>query len=176
MSLRILFAWVIALQGCAVPAPEPETSPSPAAIAPEDAATESAPPTLQDAQMPATPWNVSFSDGNANQYRFWRDDPDSPARFTYTPVEPIHSSSGIYSGGEPREGELTPAQSEELWAHVDAVTADTDHHVEQRTKGTVVLEAATAEQTRLIQAFVGSGAALDKLIRFLRQFRDSTRD
>jgi hypothetical protein len=80
---------------------------------------------------PASFHSISYSDGSANAYRFWGD-----GRFEYDPVTPKRSSTGMYSGGDPRAGTLDAGQIAELWQRVQALAANTTLHVEDRAKGT----------------------------------------
>ena len=79
-------------------------------------------------------WRIHYADGAGNTYTF---DPDGTgARFTYDPVTPERSSSGMYSGGPPRAGHLAPDTLASLWTHVHALAAATALHRDDRAKGT----------------------------------------
>jgi hypothetical protein len=78
--------------------------------------------------------SITYSDGSANGYVFTA--VGDSARFEYTPVRPEHSSTGMYSGGEPREGMLDGPQTTVLHGHVSALEANTALHVTDRGKGT----------------------------------------
>ncbi|HKX11946.1 MAG TPA: hypothetical protein VJP40_02245 [bacterium] len=82
------------------------------------------------------PWNIGYSDGSANGYRFWQDSANGPARFQYSPVRPEESSTGFYSGGEPVAGILNEKQAHELWHWVLRFDADPKIHTSSRDKGT----------------------------------------
>lgn len=79
-------------------------------------------------------WTIVYRDGSANAYRFAA--AGEGATFSYDPVTPERSSTGMYSGGDPRSGELSPAVSAELWQRVRALEANTALHVADRGKGT----------------------------------------
>jgi hypothetical protein len=79
---------------------------------------------------------ISYADGAANLYRFVED--DGGVHFTYDPVTPERSSTGTYSGGDPRE-ERFPVDDPrylELRRHLAALEADPSIQVERRDKGT----------------------------------------
>ena len=75
-------------------------------------------------------WSLTYADGAANG------DAISPTSFTYTPVTPEQSSTGMYSGGPPRAGSLAPEIAARILAAAEALAADTANHVEDRGKGT----------------------------------------
>jgi hypothetical protein len=79
-------------------------------------------------------WSIGYSDGSANAYHF-RPDEDG-AYFTYDPVTPERSSTGMYSGGDPRSGRLDAAKLAELWQLVRALEANVAVQGEDRNKGT----------------------------------------
>ena len=82
--------------------------------------------------MPVT-WSIGYSDGAANAYHF-RPDGDGAA-FTYDPVTPERSSTGMYSGGDPRSGSLQATALADLWQRVRALEANVAVRGENRTKG-----------------------------------------
>ncbi|MFN0246049.1 MAG: hypothetical protein ACKV2T_04025 [Kofleriaceae bacterium] len=79
-------------------------------------------------------WSISYADGAANAYHF-RSEEDG-AVFTYDPVTPERSSTGLYSGGAPRSGHLDAQSLAALWTHVRALATNTALHGEDRNKGT----------------------------------------
>jgi hypothetical protein len=91
-------------------------------------------------------WSISYADGSANAYHF-RPDEDG-AMFTYDPVTPERSSTGMYSGGDPRSGHLEAQRLAELWAHVRAFEANTALHEEDRNKGTGSFRIVEGSDTR----------------------------
>lgn len=78
--------------------------------------------------------SITYSDGSANGYVFTAD--GDGATFAYSPVRPEHSSTGMYSGGEPRSGRLDAALAKTLFDQIRALEANTTLHVEDRAKGT----------------------------------------
>jgi hypothetical protein len=82
-----------------------------------------------------TPWSITYSDGSANGYRFNQDTPDGQTRFEYSPVRPENSSTGIYSGGEPKAGTLDSKQSAELQKWVGKLESDKSIRTTERAKG-----------------------------------------
>ncbi len=106
---------------CDVPPPPPEQAPAAAPV--------------QETAVPATPWSVRYADGSGNVTRLWQDAGDPTAHFETTPVTPETSSSGTYSGGAPRSGELAVEQVEELWRRVREMESETSIHADTRTMG-----------------------------------------
>lgn len=94
----------------------------------------------------AVSWSIAYADGAANTYHF-RPDEDG-ALFAYDPVTPERSSTGMYSGGDPRSGHLDPAELAELWQHVRALEANRALHGEDRNKGTGSFRVVEGSATR----------------------------
>jgi hypothetical protein len=119
--------------------------------------------------VPKAPWLVTYSDGSANGYRFWRDSEGEAAHFEYSPVQPSKSSTGMYSGGEPANGVLKPKQVEEVWQRIVRLEADTKLHAAERMKGTGAfgLKAPSGNRNFIIK----DGPALVGWNQFLSAFR-----
>ena len=83
---------------------------------------------------PDPPWSFSYHDGNGNAYHLR--DAGSGAMFEYLPVRPEHSSTGRYSGGEPRSGPIDASTAAALWAQIATLEADTALHITERGKDT----------------------------------------
>ncbi len=114
---------------------------------------------------PGAPWSVTYHDGSGNGLRFWQEDECGPARVAYTPVTPARSSSGIYSGGAPRQAELGPREVEALWRHLLALEAEGAPGGGGRAMGSGAFRLRTASGSR---RFVVSGGsrlrAWDRLV------------
>jgi hypothetical protein len=81
--------------------------------------------------IPPAPWSIEYRDGSANAYSF----SDSGA-FRYRPITPAESSTGMYSGGDPRAGQLDDTTLTALWQRVRELEANTAIHGPDRNKGT----------------------------------------
>lgn len=93
-------------------------------------------------------WTLDYSDGSANQYHFEQRSKDAAVSFRYVPVRPEESSTGMYSGGEPRQGRLTAGQAHELKRRLTDLESDAALRVEERGKGTGDFRVQTPEGTR----------------------------
>lgn len=80
--------------------------------------------------------SIRYIDGNNNAYTI---DPD---RVAYEPVPMAQSSSGMYSGGEPKSAALTRAQHAAFVALFERILADSAIHLATRPKGcgTVIVD------------------------------------
>jgi hypothetical protein len=114
---------------------------------------------------PTTFDEMTYRDGNANTYRFHA--AGDGARFEYDPITPERSSTGMYSGGDPRSGLLGADQLASLWEHVTALASNPAIQVADRGKGTglFVIKATNRERSFIIvrgaelqafDAFVGA--------------------
>lgn len=94
---------------------------------------------------PTPPWKLVYADGSANVYRF--DAQDDGVDFAYDPVTPERSSTGFYSGGDPRAARfaLDDPRIAELWRSVRALEADTSSHADARCKGDGAVTLVTPE-------------------------------
>lgn len=102
--------------------------------------------------LPTPPWRVHFADGSANRTELWQTHVGAPICFAYRPVTPAESSTGLYSGGSPREGALEPEGFEALWAELGRLEASPDLHAPSRMKGTGMFHVQQdgAERTFLV--------------------------
>jgi hypothetical protein len=75
-------------------------------------------------------FTMSYADGNANLYKIGQD------WLEYVPVTPDQSSSGFYSGGEPKTVKITTEELEKIKELFTKAFADKSQHVENRVKMT----------------------------------------
>jgi len=68
----------------------------------------------------APPWSLRYDDGSHNVLDVARATVDAPVTWSYAPMTPARSSSGVYSGGDPAEGALPAAAGFALWGLVQA--------------------------------------------------------
>lgn len=97
------------------------------------------------------PWSIRYSDGSGNSTRLWSD--GETLRWSYDPVRPEQSSSGIYSGGEPAQGEGELVESNLVWTLLRTLEANGELHTDARAKGTgmVTIASPSGERSFLIQ-------------------------
>jgi hypothetical protein len=69
-----------------------------------------------------------YADGSANRYII------TPSQFEYIPVTPEESSTGAYSGGEPKDIPLQPKQYEAIRALLDEALNTPSAHMNDRIK------------------------------------------
>ncbi len=112
---------------------------------------------------------ASVSDGSGNRYEFSvvrNAEAYVQGRVVYSPVQPEESSSGIYSGGEAFDRELTSDRSSDIWSTLLNLQGNSDIHVQARSMGTgrITISSPAGNERFLVQ----SGPDFDKLIRLLR--------
>lgn len=115
----------------------------------------------------ATPWSVSFSDGSGNAFIFRSK--DGGAEFHYLPVDVAHSSSGTYSGGTQRTGDLDDDAQRELWLLVARGESATSEHSVHRAKGTGAFHVETPAGAR--EFVLKRGPSLKAFEAFADAFR-----
>ena len=93
---------------------------------------------------------------------------DQPPQFEYTPVTVEESSSGSYSGGSAKFGELSASDVKQIWSMIDALSADEALHADTRMMGTgqFVVTAGQKSTTFIVK----SGGELDEFRSFVTQF------
>jgi hypothetical protein len=118
-----------------------------------------------------TPWTLVYGDGSANVYRLSQASAADDVHFEYIPVTPAQSSTGHYSGGDPKQAQLPPADPriEELWRRVAALESDPALRAAERAKRTGQLTITTPDGTRSF--IIAFGPALTELDELLATFR-----
>ena len=74
------------------------------------------------------PWSLYFSDGSGNGYTFSQDDEQSSVELRYSPVQPMFSSSGVYSGGDPQTVALSADKALRLQELFNRLAQRTELH------------------------------------------------
>lgn len=118
---------------------------------------------------PSPPWSVTYADGAANRYQF--DATTAAVHFVYEPVTPELSSTGLYSGGDPRDEQLAvdDPRIDALWRLVVALEADRARHAEERNKGDGAVTITTAGASRHFLVVRAATRELEALLE--HQFR-----
>lgn len=138
---RLFLLVVLSLaMGCA----DREKTPEPGG----DPVTTPSAPTADPGEALRAPWSVSYSDGSGNSYTFTRQEEGGEVRFQYDPVTPQESSSGIYSGGEPRSGQVSASDIGRLERWLQRLEMDTSVHTDARSKGTGRFDLVTSAGER----------------------------
>jgi hypothetical protein len=126
--------------------------------------------TPMTAHVPPAPWSLTYHDGSGNGFRFWQEAEPDAVQFTYTPVTPAMSSSGIYSGGSTQKGTMNDKQVANLWQSVRHLEADSSLHADSRMMGTGTFRLETAAG---VQNFmVKRGEALQRFDEIVSPFRE----
>lgn len=71
---------------------------------------------------------MSYADGSANLYKIGQD------WLEYVPVKPEESSTGFYSGGEPKTVKISPDDFQKIKSLFEKAFADKSQHIADRTK------------------------------------------
>ena len=103
---------------------------APVKIKPAEVSDMEAKKTVENQEMR---WECSYIDGSNNEFHFYRN--DGNIHFRYEPIQPMMSSSGVYSGGTAKEGVFTPEQAQILESQLKYWSETTSAHVERRLKG-----------------------------------------
>lgn len=118
--------------------------------------------------IPSRPWSFSFADGSGNGYRIWADEHDD-VRFEYTPVTPMLSSSGVYSGGARVHGVLEDGDASAIWESLLALEKNSSCHVTQRMMGSGSFRYETPEEQGAF--LVGAGSELQAFLELVADLK-----
>jgi hypothetical protein len=160
----------IAIAACG-PAAAPEPAAPGSTAGGEPAADRDTPADKpMSTDIPAPPWTIDYADGSANAYHLSHPGADADVLFEYSPVTPERSSTGMYSGGPPRQESLVADDPRlaELWRLLRRLESDPSLHTPERGKGTGALALTTAEGKR--EFIVQRGPALGELDQLLGRF------
>jgi hypothetical protein len=100
----------------------------------------------------------AYLDGNNNTYEIGD-------RLVYIPITPAQSSSGMYSGGEPKSVALDAEHRAAILELFDRIEADRDNVIETRPKGcgTVI----RGEHTTFVRSDSSLKLELERLLKSL---------
>lgn len=102
-----------------------------------------------------------YADGNGNRYVLSR------SSMHYYPVNPKESSTGTYSGGEPKSVALTPKQYRQLQELIEKAIQNSTIHLPARTKMSGLITAYTDGNKKqyIIDATRAETKAIEDLLR-----------
>ncbi len=86
--------------------------------------------TIDKIEMINTPIEITYNDGSANSYII------TLSNFRYNPVTPTESSSGTYSGGEPKDFDIDQNIFNEIFILAESIATNEDIKIETRQMGT----------------------------------------
>jgi hypothetical protein len=114
---------------------------------------------------PAKAWEIRCADGSNNRWIISMTASAPHGVMEYQPIKASESSSGLYSGGEPRRSELEPGVALEIRHMSDRLAADTSLHATTRLMGTglITITEAGSKNTFIL----ASGPALDEWLTLL---------
>lgn len=100
-----------------------------------------------------TAWSLIYHDGSGNTFHVLKTENSAEATIDYSPVIPQLSSSGFYSGGEPKSNHLNSKQVFTLRKWLHRLADDTSLHALTRTKGTgtFYINTVAGEQSFMIK-------------------------
>lgn len=82
-----------------------------------------------------------YADGSANRYII------TPISIEYDPVTPEESSTGTYSGGDPKTVSISPEQFELIGQLFDKAVANKSVHIEDRMKTSGAISIVRGDKT-----------------------------
>ncbi len=161
MPIRVFLLTVAMALGSGCAGRAPETAQESGETPTEETAT----PARSDSMQ--APWKITYADGSGNATTLWRDAAAEPVHLQYTPVTPEVSSSGTYSGGEPRQGDVPDSEAGQLERWVQRLEQETSSHAEARAMGTGQLRIEVAGDERTI--IIAPGPTLDQFDAYVRE-------
>lgn len=118
--------------------------------------------TLLTACMQAQP-QYTYADGSANRYII------TASSLQYLPIKPEESSTGMYSGGDPANINLTEAQFKSVQQLLEKAISATGNHITDRIKmsGAVTRTTASDTVTIILKPGAPEQAALESALKQL---------
>ena len=106
------------------------------------------------------PDTYEYADGSANLYLL------TQTQLRYVPVKPEESSTGIYSGGDPKTVNVSQTQYEELKKQFDAALGNTDIHITDRMKTSgMITRLGSNEEQRIIKSGCAEMLQIETLLK-----------
>jgi len=102
-----------------------------------------------------------YADGNANLYLL------SETELRFVPVKPEESSTGLYSGGEPRNVTVTKAQFQELKVLFDNALDNSASHIKDRmkTSGLISMIGSSSKEQCIIKPGCAEMIEIEKTLK-----------
>ncbi len=110
-----------------------------------------------------TPEKIVYNDGNANAYII------NTNNFKYDPVTTMESSSGTYSGGEPKNFEISNSQFNEIFIRAEQVVTNDNIKIDTRQMGTGFIK-ITFENSE-IKAYIDNCPELKEFQNHLNEIK-----
>lgn len=103
----------------------------------------------------------TYADGSANLYIL------TPTTLEYDPVTPEESSTGMYSGGEPKTVTITGEQFASIKALLESAIKNPSVHIKDRTKtsGAISVKQGTNEKKFIIAPGCAEQIAIETLVK-----------
>ncbi len=86
--------------------------------------------TINSIELIDKPVKIIYNDGSSNAFII------TPSNYKYAPTTPEESSSGVYSGGNSRNFEISQEQFNEIFIRAEGITKNKTLHLESRMMGT----------------------------------------
>lgn len=105
----------------------------------------------------------TYADGSANRYII------TASSLQYLPIKPEESSTGMYSGGDPANVNLTEAQFKSVQQLLEKAISATGNHITDRIKmsGAVTRTTASDTVTIILKPGVPEQVALESALKQL---------
>lgn len=110
------------------------------------------------------PIKIVYNDGNANAYII------STKSFKYAPVTPMESSSGTYSGGEPKDFEIEQSTFNEIFIRAEKIATTDDIKIDTRQMGTGFIKITFKDSE--IKAYIANSSDLTDFQYYLNEIKD----
>jgi hypothetical protein len=109
------------------------------------------------------PIKIIYNDGNANAYII------NTNNFKYNPVTPIESSSGTYSGDEPKDFEIINSQFNEIFIHAEQIVTNDKIKIDTRHMGTGFIKITFKNSE--IKAYIDNCPELKEFQNYLNKIK-----
>ncbi len=107
------------------------------------------------------PTKIVYNDGNANAYII------TPEQFKYNPNTPMESSSGTYSGGDPKDFTIDNNQFHNIFVRAEKVITTEDIIIETRQMGTGFIKIIFKDSE--MKAYIANSSDLADFESYLKE-------
>lgn len=107
-----------------------------------------------------TPIRYEYADGSANLYLL------TETQLQYVPVKPEESSTGRYSGGDPKKITISQSQYSELKKLFDDALDNTGIHIKDRMKTSgMITRIGSDEDQCILKPYCGEMIAIEEALK-----------
>lgn len=119
--------------------------------------------TIESIEVIDKPIKIVYNDGNANSYII------EPNSFVYDPITPMESSSGVYSGGDPKDFSIDQEKFNAIFIKAEELSKKESIMIDSRQKGTGFLKLTFEKSEKSF--YISNCTELDEFEKYLKNIQ-----